>query len=82
MPDPVVPPPTVTQAVELNELQVHPDPVATVTVMVPVDPAAGADTLIGVTLYVQAAAACDTVNVCPAIVMAPEREPPVLLATP
>jgi hypothetical protein len=71
----------VIHGVELNEPQVQLPPAVTVTVSVPVDPAAGAVTLVGVTLYVQAAAACETVNVCPPIVIVPERAPPVLAAT-
>jgi hypothetical protein len=77
----VVPPLTVIHAVELKEPQVQPEPAVTVTVSVPVDPAAGADTLVGVTLYVHAAAACEMVVVSPPIVIVPERDAPVFAAT-
>lgn len=77
----MVPPLTVIHGVELNEPQVQPEPAVTVTVSVPVDPATGADTLAGVTLYVHAAAACEIVVVSPSIVIVPERAPPVLAAT-
>ena len=70
---------TVIHGVGLNELQLQPD--AVVTLSVPVAPALGTETVIGETLYEHATAACETVTVCPAIVSAPLRAPPVLAAT-
>lgn len=57
----------------------HPAPAVTLTA--PVPPETGIVTLVGVTVYVQAAAACETVKVLPAIVMVPVRAAPVFAAT-
>jgi hypothetical protein len=51
----------VIQDVELYEPQLQLAPVVTLTA--PVPPDAGMETLVGVTLYVHAAAACETVIV-------------------
>ena len=52
---------------------VHAQPASAVTVVDPVPPAAVTDWLVGTSAYVQAAAACVTVKVCPAIVIVPVR---------
>jgi hypothetical protein len=54
------------------------DPVVTATL--PFMPVDAADTVVGETLNVQLFAACVTVTVCPATVMVPVREAPVVLA--
>ena len=55
-------------------------PAPAVTLTAPVPPEAGIVTLVGVTLYVQAAPACETVKVLPAIVIVPVRAAPVFAA--
>lgn len=69
------------QGVELKEPQLQPAPAVTVTVRLPLVADLETDTLAGVTLYAHAAAACETVIVCPATVMVPVRAAPVLAAT-
>jgi hypothetical protein len=71
LPLPLAPPVTVIQAALLAAVHAH--PVGVVTADDPVVAAAPADWLAGAIEYVQAAAACVTVNVCPAIVNVPVR---------
>ena len=68
---PVAPLVTVIQLALLAAVQAQPDPA--VTALLPVPPLAGNDALVGEALNVQAAAACVTVNVVPAIVNVPVR---------
>ncbi len=70
-PLPLAPPVTVIHAALVTEDHVH--PVGEVTAADPFAPDAPADWLEGVIPYVQGAAACVTVNVCPAIVSVPVR---------
>ena len=80
LPDPLAPPVTVIHAALL--VAVHGQPVATVTLLLPVPAAAVNDRLVGEIDAVQLAAACVTVNVAPAIVRVPVRlEATVLGAT-
>jgi hypothetical protein len=70
-PLPLAPPVTVIHAALLAAVHAH--PVGVVTAVDPVVALAPADWLDGEIEYVQAAAACVTVNVCPAIVSVPVR---------
>lgn len=74
LPDPA----TVIHDAGLATVHVHPAPV--VTVIVPVPPVAFRVSEAGLTLNVQAAAACVTVNVFPAIVSVAERDAVVVFA--
>lgn len=80
LPDPVRPVPfeTVTHAAPLEALHAH--PAEAVTVTVPVPPDAASDWLPGVIAYEHGADGCVTVNVWPAIVTVPLREPAVVFA--
>ena len=71
LPEPVAPPVRVIQAALLAA--VHAQPVATVTALLPLPPAAVNDCVVGEIDAVHAAAACVTVNVAPAIVSVPVR---------
>jgi len=71
LPDPVAPPVSVIQAALLAA--VHAQPVARVTVLLPLPPAAENDCVVGEIDAVHGAAACVTVNVAPAIVSVPVR---------
>jgi hypothetical protein len=71
LPDPVAPPVTVIHAALLAA--VHAQPVAAVTLLLPLPPAALADCVVGEIDGEHAAAACVTVNVTPAIVSVPVR---------
>jgi hypothetical protein len=79
VPDPEPEPLTVIHAVGLNELQLQPAPVVTVTV--PEPPGEVIDTLSGVTVYEHAAPACEIVSVCPPTVIVAVRAAPVFDAT-
>ena len=80
LPDPVAPLVTVIQETLLPAAQLQ--PVAAVTVLLPVPPAAGSDWLVGEIDGVHPAASCVTVNVTPAIVSVPVRlEATVFAAT-
>ena len=80
LPDPVAPPVSVIHAALLAAVQAQ--PVAAVTLLLPLPPAAVADCVVGEIDGVHAAAACVTVNVAPAIVSVPVRvEATVFAAT-
>ena len=81
MPEPLAPEVTVIQAALLLTA-VHAQPLALVTVLVPVVPADGADRLAGEIAYahVAAPAACVTVTVRPATGKVPVREEGAVLA--
>ena len=80
LPDPLAPAVTVIHPVPLTAVQPQPVPLLTVTEPVPL--AAATDALPGEMVYTQAAAAWETVKVCPAIVILPLRVVvPVLAAT-
>jgi len=81
LPEPLAPEVTVIHAAALLTA-VHAHPLALVTVIEPVVPAAGADRLAGEIAYVHvaAAAACVTVTVWPATVNVPVREVVAVLA--
>ena len=70
-PEPAAPAMTVIQAALLLAVHAHPAPA--VTMLLPVPPSAPKAWLPGDAEYVQAAAACVTVNVAPAIVSVPVR---------
>ena len=72
LPLPLAPLVIVSQLVSLLTA-VHAHPFGTVTLVEPVPPAAPTVWLVGVRVKVQAAAACETVNVCEAIVTVPVR---------
>lgn len=77
MPDPVALV-TVIQPTLLTALQVQLVPVATDNALVlPID---GTDTLVGVTVAPQPEPACVSVTVCPATVIVPTRDTPVVFA--
>src|SRR5262245_17497524 len=78
LPDPVAPPVIVIHGALLVAAHVQPTPVVTFTV--PVDAVSGAFWVVGAIEYVQATAACVTVNVWPAIVAVPVRCAPVFAA--
>ena len=71
LPEPVAPPVNVIQAALLAAVHAH--PVEAVTLLLPVPPAAVKDCVVGEMAGAQAAAACVTVNVAPAIVSVPVR---------
>lgn len=71
LPDPLAPPVTVIQLTLLAAVQLQPDPA--VTVVLPVPPLDAALCDVDERLKLHAAAACDTVYVCPAIVSVPVR---------
>ena len=80
LPDPVAPPVSVIHAALLAA--VHAQPVAAVTLLLPLPAAAVTDCVAGEIDGEQAAAACVTVNVAPAIVSVPVRlEATVFAAT-
>jgi hypothetical protein len=66
--------PAVMVSHEFPLAAVHVHPVGAVTLVDPVPPAAASDALADDSEYVQGAAACVTVNVCPAIVIVPWRD--------
>jgi hypothetical protein len=72
LPAPLAGPVSVIHGTVLAALQ--PQPGAAVTATLPVDAAAATDAVVGVTSKVQGTPACVTVNVCPAIVIAPVRD--------
>jgi hypothetical protein len=71
LPDPVAPPLTVIHGALLVAVQAQ--PVATVTLLLPLPPAAVTDCVVGEIEGEQDAAACVTVNVAPPIVSVPVR---------
>lgn len=71
LPEPFAPAVTVIHAALLAAAHVH--PVVVVTVADPLPPAAATDWLVGARVKLQAAAACEIVNVCEAIVRVPVR---------
>jgi hypothetical protein len=80
LPDPVAPPVTVIHAALLAAVQLQ--PVAAVTALLPLPPAAAKDWVVGEIVGEQDAAACVTVNVAPAMVSVPVRlEATVFAAT-
>ena len=81
LPDPVAPPVTVIHGALLTAVQLQ--PVAAVTALLPLAAASVKDSAFGEIDGEQAAAACVTVNVAPAIVSVPVRlEATVFAATP
>jgi hypothetical protein len=78
-PFPVPLEPEVTDTHEAVLVAVHVQPVAVEIVIVPLPPSFSTLKLVGV--MANAHPACETVNVCPAMVSVVEREPPVLRAT-
>src|SRR5437870_11477747 len=68
----------VSQATVLDALQLQPAPAVTVTLLLP--PLDVHDGLLAEIAYVQGAASCVTVKVCPAMVSVPVRELVVALA--
>ena len=81
LPDPLAPPVTVTHGALLTDVQAHPGPAVTATLVVP--PEAGTAAEVGASEYWQAgaSAACLTANDRPAIVSVPVLAPPGLAAT-
>jgi len=80
LPDPVAPPVSVIHGALLTAVQLH--PVAALTLLLPLPPAAVTDCVVGVIDGEHEAAACVTVNVAPAIVSVPVRlEATVFAAT-